>query len=99
MWHSAGAAMTSIHRMGLALATSLCTAGVAVGFSATAAADITPHHDSMITTNACEDILLHWSDGQIIDNLAQRYAVSSQVALQVVTEMRIPGNCVYDADF
>ncbi|ORA45299.1 hypothetical protein BST22_23870 [Mycolicibacterium chubuense] len=67
--------------------------------AAQAYADITPYHDSMITTNACEDILLGWSDGQIIDNLASRYEVSSQVALQVVTEMRIPGNCVYDENF
>ena len=29
--------------------------------------------DGMITTNACENILLGWSDGQIIDNLSNRY--------------------------
>ncbi|WP_156656391.1 hypothetical protein [Mycobacterium sp. 852002-51152_SCH6134967] len=53
----------------------------------------------MITTNACEDILLGWSDGQILDNLSNRYGVSSQQALQVITEMRLPGNCAYDENF
>lgn len=81
----------------------LCVAGlmmvVGLSFPAAANADITPYHDSEITTNACEDILLGWSDGQIIDNLANRYAVTSQQALQVVSEMRIPGNCVYDENF
>jgi hypothetical protein len=59
----------------------------------------TPNHDGMITTDACEDILLGWSDGQIIDNLSQRYEVSSQQALQVITAMRTPGNCQYDENF
>ncbi len=38
---------------------------LAIGLSAHAHADITPNHNSQITTNACEDILLGWSDGQI----------------------------------
>ena len=62
-------------------------------------ADITPNHDSVITTNACEDILLGWPDGQILGNLTNRYGVSSQRASQVITEMRIPGNCEYDENF
>jgi hypothetical protein len=74
-------------------------AGLALTFSAEAKADITPNHDTMLTTNACEDILLGWSDGQILDNLSGRYGVSSQQALQVITEMRIPGNCEYDENF
>src|SRR5262245_58796387 len=32
----------------------------------------------MITTNACEDILLGWSDGQIIDNMSKRYGFESE---------------------
>ncbi|KUI16915.1 hypothetical protein AU193_22280 [Mycobacterium sp. GA-1285] len=72
---------------------------IGLGLPASAHADITPNHDSMITTNACEDILLGWSDGQILDNLSNRYGVSSQEALQVITEMRLPGNCEYDENF
>lgn len=88
---------TRIYKTGLVVARAVTAAGL--GFSAHAKADITPNHDSMITTNACEDILLGWSDGQIIDNLSSRYEVSSQQALQVITEMRIPGNCEYDENF
>lgn len=80
-------------------AAAVLSAGLALGFSAEAAADITPNHDTMITTNACEDILLGWSDGQILDNLSGKYGVSSQQALQVITEMRSPGNCQYDENF
>ncbi|PRC46580.1 hypothetical protein C6A85_89360 [Mycobacterium sp. ITM-2017-0098] len=94
-----GTEMNKSLRAALVVAGSITAAGLALGLSALANADITPFHDSMIATNACEDILLGWSDGQIIDNLASRYEVSSQVALQVVTEMRIPGNCVYDENF
>ena len=89
---------TKIYKAGLVVAGAVTAAGLALGFSAHAYADITPNHDSMITTNACEDILLGWSDGQIIDNLSNRYGVSSQQALQVVTETRIPGNCEYDGN-
>ena len=78
---------------------AITAAGLALGFSAEAKADITPNHDSMITSNACEGILLGWSDGQILDNLSNRYGVSSQQALQVITEMRLPGNCEYDENF
>ena len=81
------------------VAASIAATGLAVGSPPPAGADITPNHDSMITTNACEDILLGWSDGQIIDNLSKRYGVSSQQALDVVTEMRLPGNCEYDENF
>ena len=90
---------TKIYKTGLVVAGAVTAAGLALGFSAHANADITPNHDSMITTNACEDILLGWSDGKIIDNLSNRYGVSSQHALQVITEMRIPGNCEYDENF
>jgi len=72
---------------------------LALSVSVEAKADITPNHDTMITTNACEDILLGWSDGQLLDNLSGRYGVSSQQALQVITEMRSPGNCQYDENF
>ncbi len=89
----------TFRKTGLVVAGAVTAAGLALGFSAHAKADITPNHDSTITTNACEDILLGWSDGQIIDNLSNRYGVSSQQALQVITEMRIPGNCVYDENF
>jgi hypothetical protein len=79
---------------------AIAAAGFALSFSAAQAnADITPNHDNMLTTNACEDILLGWSDGEIIDNLSNRYGVSSQQALQVITEMRLPGNCEYDENF
>ena len=78
---------------------AIFTAALALSFSAEAKADITPNHDTMITTNACEDILLGWTDGQILDNLSGRYGVSSQRALQVITEMRSPGNCEYDENF
>ena len=88
-----------IFKAGLVVGGAVTAAGLALGFPAHANADITPNHDSMITTNACEDILLGWSDGEIIDNLSNRYGVSSQQALQVVTEMRIPGNCEYDENF
>jgi hypothetical protein len=81
------------------VAGAILAAGLGLGLPAQAHADITPHHDSMITTNACEDILLGWSDGQIIDNLSKRYGVSSKQALDVVTEMRMPGNCEYDENF
>jgi hypothetical protein len=81
------------------LIATLLAIGIALGGAPVAEADITPHHDSMITTNACEDILLGWPDGQIIDNLSNRYGVSSQQALQVITEMRIPGSCQYDENF
>jgi hypothetical protein len=81
------------------LIATLLAIGIGLAGAPVAEADITPNHDSMITTNACEDILLGWSDGQIIDNLSNRYGVSSQQALQVVTEMRIPGNCEYDENF
>jgi hypothetical protein len=81
------------------LIATLLAIGIGLAGPPVAEADITPNHDSMITTNACEDILLGWSDGQIIDNLSNRYGVSSQQALQVVTEMRIPGNCEYDENF
>ncbi|GAB3038245.1 hypothetical protein [Mycobacterium bourgelatii] len=84
---------------GMLVASALTAASFAVGFSPNCKADITPNHDSPITTNACEDILLGWSDGRIIDNLSNRYGVSSQQALQVITEMRIPGNCVFDENF
>lgn len=77
----------------------VAAAGLAFGSAARANADITPNHDSPITTNACEDILLGWSDGRIVDNLVNRYGVTSQRALQVITELRIPGNCVYDDNF
>lgn len=90
---------SKICKVGLVVAGAVTAAVLALGFSAHARADITPNHDSMITTNACEDILLGWSDGQIIDNLANRYGVTSQQALQVITEMRIPGNCEYDENF
>ena len=85
--------------MWLKTVVAITAAGLALGFSAQAKADITPNHDSMITTNACEDILLGWPDGQILDNLTNRYGVSSQRALKVITEMRIPGNCEYDENF
>ena len=88
-----------IYKSGLVVTGAVITAGLALGFSAHAKADITPNHDTMITTNACEDILLGWSDGQILDNLSNRYGVSSQQALQVITEMRSPGNCEYDENF
>jgi hypothetical protein len=81
------------------LIATLLAIGIALAGAPVAEADITPNHDSMITTNACEDILLGWSDGQILDNLTNRYGVSSQQALQVITEMRIPGNCEYDENF
>lgn len=81
------------------LASLVVGTGLLLGTSATAYADITPHHDSMITTNACEDILLGWTDGQILDNLVARYQVTSERALQVVKEMRLPGNCQYDENF
>ena len=81
------------------VAGAILAAGLGLGLPAQAHADITPHHDSMVTTNACEDILLGWSNGQIIDNLSKRYGVSSQQALDVVTEMRLPGNCEYDENF
>lgn len=81
------------------VAGAIVAAGVGLSLPAQARADITPNHDSMITTNACEDILLGWSDGQILDNLSNRYGVSSQEALQVITEMRMPGNCEYDENF
>ena len=81
------------------VAGAILAAGLGLGLPGQAHADITPHHDSMITTNACEDILLGWSNGQIIDNLSKRYGVSSQQALDVVTEMRLPGNCEYDEYF
>ena len=58
-------------KTGLVVAGAVTAAGLALGFSAHAKADITPNHDSTITTNACEDILLGWSDGQIIDNLSK----------------------------
>jgi len=90
---------SNIYKPGLVVAWAIAAAGLALGLSAPANADITPNHDSMITTNACEDILLGWSDGQILDNLAQRYGVSSQQALQVISEIRIPGNCQYDENF
>ncbi|MGY4650509.1 hypothetical protein [Mycobacterium sp. URHB0021] len=90
---------TKICTTGLVIAGAVTAAGLALGFSAHAQADITPNHDSMITTNVCEDILLGWSDGQIIDNLSNRYGVSSQQGLQVITEMRVPGNCQYDENF
>ena len=91
---------TSIYKSGLVVGGAVVmTAGFAPGFSAHAKADITPNHDTAIATNACEDILLGWPDGQIIDNLSNRYGVSSQQALQVITEMRIPGNCEYDENF
>ena len=90
---------TKIYKTGLVVAGTVTAAGFALGFSAQAKGDITPNHDIMITTNACEDILLGWSDGQIIDNLSNRYGVSSQQGLQVITEMRIPGNCEYDENF
>lgn len=72
---------------------------LAIVMAAPAQADITPHHDSMITTTACEDILLGWPDGQILDNLMSRYGVSNLHALQVINEMRMPGNCQYDENF
>lgn len=81
------------------VASSIAAAGIAVCSPSPAGADITPNHDTQITTNACEDILLGWSDGQILDNLSNRYGVSSQQALQVVTEMRLRGNCVFDENF
>jgi len=81
------------------LIATLLAIGVGLASAPIAEADITPNHDSMIATNACEDILLGWSDGQIIDNRSNRYGVSSQLALQVTTEMRIPGNCQYDENF
>jgi hypothetical protein len=90
---------TTLYKTGVVFVGSIAAVGLALGLSAHAVADITPNHDSMITTNACEDILLGWSDGQILDNLSARYGVSSQQALQAVTEMRIPGNCQYDEDF
>jgi hypothetical protein len=90
---------TRIYKARLVVAGTVTAAGLALGFSAHAKADITPNHDSMITTNACEDILLGWSDGQIIDNLSNRYGISSHQALQVITEMRTPGNCEYDENF
>lgn len=86
-------------RIGLAIAATTMAAGMTLGKAAEAVADITPNHDDIVSTNACEDILLGWSDGQIIDNLVSRYRVSSRQALEVVTEMRIPGNCEFDADF
>ncbi len=82
-----------------ATAGTISAVGLAIAFSAPASADITPNHDSAITTTACEDILLGWSDGQILDNLSTRYQVSSQRALDVITEMRLPGNCQYDEYF
>ncbi len=90
---------SKICRSVLVAAGAVIAAGLGLGYSAHANADITPNHDSMITSNACEDILLGWSDGQILDNLSNRYGVSSQQALQVVAEMRLPGNCVYDENF
>ena len=71
----------------------------ALGIAPHASADITPNADDQISTNACEDILLGWSDGRILDNLSNRYGISGQQALQVITQMRMPGNCVYDANF
>lgn len=87
------------YKVALVVAGPVVAAGFALGSSAHANADITPNHDSQITTNACEDILLGWPDGQILDNLSTRYGVSSQRALQVITEMRAPGNCQYDENF
>lgn len=86
-------------RRNVIVVATIFTAGLALTLAAEANADITPNHDSMITTNACEDILLGWSDGQILDNLSGKYGVSSQEALQVITEMRSPGNCEYDEYF
>jgi hypothetical protein len=88
-----------VNKTGRVVAGSITAAALALGLSAHANADITPNHDSMITTNACEDILLGWSDGQTLDNLSKKYGVSSQQALRVITEMRLPGNCVYDENF
>lgn len=86
-------------KVGRVFAGAVAAGLIALAIPAQANADITPHHDSAITTNACEDILLGWSDGQIIDNLSNRYGVSSQQALQVIIEMRTPGNCEYDEYF
>ncbi len=90
---------TKTYKTGLVVAGAVIAVALALAYAPSARADITPNHDTAITTNACEDILLGWSDGQIIDNLSNRYRVSSQQALQVVTEMRLPGNCVYDENF
>jgi hypothetical protein len=81
------------------VASSIAATGITVGSPPPAGADITPNHDTQISTNACEDILLGWLDGQILDNLTNRYGVPSQQALQIITEMRIPGNCQYDENF
>jgi hypothetical protein len=43
---------TKIYKTGLVVAGAVTAAGLALGFSAHAKADITPNHDSMITTNA-----------------------------------------------
>lgn len=92
-------ALAVVHPMGVVVAGSIAAAGLALCVSSPAMADITPHHDSMITTTACEDILLGWSDGRILDNLSTRYGVLSQQAVQVISEIRAPGNCQYDENF
>ena len=64
-------------RTGVIVASSIAATGITVGSPPPAGADITPNHDTQISTNACEDILLGWLDGQILDNLTNRYGVPS----------------------